>query len=63
MLEKLGTETRNKNTMQLDEMSPKEILIAMNHEDKTVPVAVENEIDTSKKSLKQSSIHLTTVDD
>ena len=52
MLEKLGTETRNQNTMQLDEMSPKEILIAMNNEDKTVPVAVENEIDNIEKVVE-----------
>ena len=52
MLEKLATETRNKNTMQLDEMSPKEILIAMNQEDKTVPQTVENEIDSIEKVVK-----------
>ena len=52
MLEKLATETRNKNTMQLDEMSPKEILIAMNQEDKTVPQTIENEIDSIEKVVK-----------
>jgi N-acetylmuramic acid 6-phosphate etherase len=52
MLEKLATETRNPNTMQLDEMSPKEILIAMNQEDKTVPETVENEIDSIEKVVK-----------
>jgi N-acetylmuramic acid 6-phosphate etherase len=52
MLEKLATETRNPNTMQLDEMSPREILIAMNQEDKTVPETVENEIDSIEKVVK-----------
>ncbi|MBO1914690.1 N-acetylmuramic acid 6-phosphate etherase, partial [Microvirga sp. 3-52] len=52
MLEKLATETRNPNTMQLDEMSPREILIAMNQEDKTVPETIENEIDSIEKVVK-----------
>ncbi len=34
MLERLSTEYRNKNTMNLDEMSIKEVLEAMNQEDR-----------------------------
>ena len=39
-LSAMTTETRNKNTMRLDEMSSLEIVMAMNKEDATVPVAV-----------------------
>ncbi|WP_077307480.1 N-acetylmuramic acid 6-phosphate etherase [Terribacillus halophilus] len=41
MLEKLMTEKRNPSTMQLDQISVKEVLQLMNKEDQTVPLAVE----------------------
>lgn len=44
MLEKLSTEKRNNKTMQLDEMSLKEILEMMNEEDNSVPAAIANEL-------------------
>lgn len=40
-LERMITETRNQNTMNLDEMTPLEIVTAMNMEDKNVPLAIE----------------------
>ncbi|MBC1484536.1 N-acetylmuramic acid 6-phosphate etherase [Listeria sp. FSL L7-1485] len=40
MLENLGTEGRNKKTVDLDTLSPKEILAVMNEEDATVPTAI-----------------------
>jgi N-acetylmuramic acid 6-phosphate etherase len=45
MLENLSTEARNKKTSNLDEMTTKQILTAMNEEDHSVPTAVENEIE------------------
>lgn len=45
MLENLSTETRNKKTSNLDEMTTKQILMAMNEEDNSVPRAVGNEIE------------------
>lgn len=44
-LNKLLTETRNKNTMDLDIMSSFEIVKAMNEEDKNVPLAIEEVLD------------------
>ena len=44
MLEKLSTEKRNDKTMQLDEMSLKQILEMMNEEDNSVPAAIANEL-------------------
>ncbi|MBS4206901.1 N-acetylmuramic acid 6-phosphate etherase [Bacillus sp. FJAT-50079] len=44
MLEKLSTETRNCNTMSLDGMKIKDILLVMNKEDRNVPTAIMNEI-------------------
>lgn len=40
----LITETRNKNTMKIDEASTLELVALINNEDKTVPLAVEREI-------------------
>lgn len=37
----MTTETRNQNTINLDEMTPLEIITAMNTEDKNVPSAIE----------------------
>jgi len=45
MLENLSTETRNHKTSNLDEMTTKQILTAMNEEDHSVPTAVRNEIE------------------
>lgn len=42
MLENLATEERNKKTIDLDTLSPKEILAVMNEEDATVPTAIKN---------------------
>lgn len=53
MLEKLLTEQRNKNTMNLDEMSVHEILTTMNKEDEKVPQAVAKEIDQIEKAVRQ----------
>ncbi|HLR51617.1 MAG TPA: N-acetylmuramic acid 6-phosphate etherase [Candidatus Avamphibacillus sp.] len=44
MLEKLATETRNVNTMNLDQMSILDILKVMNEEDKGVIKAIEKEL-------------------
>lgn len=44
VLEKLSTEKRNEKTMQLDEMSVKEILETMNDEDSSIPTAIANEL-------------------
>lgn len=49
MLENLSTEHRNEKTMNLDEMSIKEVLQSMNEEDRTVALAVENEIEQIEK--------------
>ena len=48
MLENLSTEHRNEKTMNLDEMSIKEVLQSMK-EDRTVALAVENEIEEIEK--------------
>lgn len=45
MLEKLSTESRNHNTVGLDEMTMKDILLTMNKEDLNVPQAIKKEID------------------
>ncbi|MFM1652886.1 N-acetylmuramic acid 6-phosphate etherase [Brevibacillus sp. B_LB10_24] len=48
-LEHLATERRNQKTLQLDEMSLREILEVMNEEDQTVAVSVAKEIDSIEK--------------
>lgn len=45
MLENLSTEARNNKTSNLDEMTTKQVLTAMNEEDHSVPKAVGNEIE------------------
>lgn len=49
MLENLSTETRNNKTSNLDEMTTKQILTAMNEEDHSVPTAVGNEIENIER--------------
>jgi N-acetylmuramic acid 6-phosphate etherase len=45
MLDKLMTETRNRNTTALDRMSVHELLVCMNREDRSVPAAVTQVLD------------------
>ncbi|AWC31660.1 N-acetylmuramic acid 6-phosphate etherase [Bacillus cytotoxicus] len=52
MLERLSTEHRNKNTMNLDEMSIKEVLEAMNQEDRKVAIAVHKEMEQIEKIVR-----------
>ncbi|PDZ52310.1 N-acetylmuramic acid 6-phosphate etherase [Bacillus sp. AFS094611] len=52
MLENLSTEHRNEKTMNLDEMSIKEVLQSMNEEDRTIALAVENEIEEIEKVVQ-----------
>lgn len=52
-LEKLTTETRNPQTMHLDEMSVGEILKQMNEEDAKVPAAVEKALPEIEKTVKK----------
>ncbi|ANC06353.1 MULTISPECIES: N-acetylmuramic acid 6-phosphate etherase [Bacillus] len=52
MLENLSTEHRNEKTMNLDEMSIKEVLHSMNEEDRTVALAVEKEIEQIEKVVQ-----------
>ncbi len=52
MLENLSTEHRNEKTMNLDEMSIKEVLQSMNEEDRTVALAVEKEIEQIEKIVQ-----------
>lgn len=51
----MTTETRNQSAMNLDQMTPLEIVTAMNAEDKKVPVAIEKVLPqlmpTAKKRL------------
>lgn len=39
--ETMATETRNPNTMNLDQMTPLEIVTVMNQEDALIPKAIE----------------------
>lgn len=45
VLEKMITEKRNPNTMELDRMSPLEIVTVMNQEDELVPKAISGHLD------------------
>ena len=45
ILEKMTTEKRNPNTMDLDRMSPLEIVTVMNREDELVPKAISGHLD------------------
>lgn len=46
MLDVFTTEQRNVNSANIDEMSTREILEVINNEDKTVPYAIEKQLDT-----------------
>lgn len=52
MLDKLTTELRNPNSMELDKKSVKEILILMNEEDSKVPLAIKEEINNIESVVK-----------
>ncbi|WP_018663867.1 N-acetylmuramic acid 6-phosphate etherase [Heyndrickxia acidiproducens] len=51
-LDKLATEQRNENTMNLDTLSTMEILQRMNQEDQTVPLSVRKELGQIEKVVK-----------
>jgi N-acetylmuramic acid 6-phosphate etherase len=51
-ISKLHTEQRNKNSMDIDVRSTSEILKIINNEDKTVPLAVENELPYIEKAVE-----------
>jgi N-acetylmuramic acid 6-phosphate etherase len=51
-LDKLTTEQRNENTMNLDTLSTMEILQRMNQEDQTVPLSVRKELGQIEKVVK-----------
>ncbi|MFC0525369.1 N-acetylmuramic acid 6-phosphate etherase [Pontibacillus salicampi] len=53
MIQHLTTETRNENTMNLDDMSTKDFLRVMNEEDQKVPKAVEQEIDHIEQAVQR----------
>jgi N-acetylmuramic acid 6-phosphate etherase len=53
MLEKLTTELRNPKSMELDNKSIKEVLLLINEEDATVPLAVKKEIDNIESVIKE----------
>ncbi len=52
-IESLTTETRNMNTMNLDQMTVMEVLETMNNEDKNVPVAIEKELPQIEAVVQQ----------
>ncbi|MCO7176866.1 N-acetylmuramic acid 6-phosphate etherase [Sporolactobacillus kofuensis] len=52
MTENLSTESRNQNTMNLDTMSLHELLALMNHEDQTVPLAIQKSLPAIKKAVE-----------
>ena len=51
-ISKLHTEQRNKNSMDIDVQTISEILKIINDEDKTVPLAVENELPYIEKAVE-----------
>lgn len=51
MLDKLSTEKRNSSTMNLDEMSVREILQTMNKEDRSVPEAISSELGEIERAV------------
>lgn len=53
MNEHLSTECRNQNTMNLDTMSLHELLVLMNHEDQTVPLAIKNALAVIEQAVEQ----------
>ena len=50
-ISRLSTEQRNENSLNIDKQSTEEILRIINNEDKTVPLAVENEIPYIAKAV------------
>ncbi len=50
-IKKITTEGRNQNTLDIDKVSTKEILVKINNEDKTVAYAVEKTIDQIAKCV------------
>ena len=50
-IKKITTETRNQNTLDIDKVSTKEMLIKLNNEDKTVAFAVEAALDQITKCV------------
>lgn len=52
MTENLSTESRNQNTMNLDTMSLHDLLVLMNHEDQTVPLAIQKSLTAIEKAVE-----------
>lgn len=52
MLEKLGTEKRNPDTMQLDKMAVADVLKAMNKEDASVTEVIHNQLSNIEKTVE-----------
>lgn len=52
MLEKLTTEQRNPNTMDLDQKTIRQILEVMNREDATIPLAIREEFSSIESAVK-----------
>ncbi len=52
MLEKLGTEKRNPDTMQLDKMAVADVLVAMNKEDASVTEVIHNQLGSIEKTVE-----------
>lgn len=57
-IEKMITESRNENTMNIDSVSTLEIMKLINAEDKKVPYAVENELEYIAKAVDITSKRL-----
>ena len=57
-LTKLTTEQSNAHTANLDEMSPLQIVQAMNREDATVPLAIEKELPIIAKVIEVTAVKL-----
>ncbi|MCR8968586.1 N-acetylmuramic acid 6-phosphate etherase [Facklamia sp. 7083-14-GEN3] len=51
-LDRLSTETRNKETLNLDQMDPLEIIQKMNQEDKNIPSAIEKQLPQIAKVIE-----------
>lgn len=51
-LKNISTEARNHNTLNIDKVSTKEILVLINNEDKTVPFAVEQALEQIKEVVE-----------
>ncbi len=58
MLENLATEERNEKTIDLDTLSPKEILAVMNEEDLTVPIAIKKGLTSNRVNCKRCHLVL-----